>query len=94
MGLGVARLGSNAQAGDSVATARDLARVARDLLQRGVGPIDERDSRRAAALALEAEKKSDAKRERTTLACAARDYHERVIEPSRTDKHAAQWIRA
>ena len=92
MGLGVARLGSNAQAGDSITTARDLARDARDLLARGVDPIDERDGRRIAAQALEQAKKSAAKRERTTLARAARDYHERVIEPSRTVKHAAQWI--
>lgn len=92
MGLGIARRGSNAQAGDSITTARDLARDARDLLQRNVDPIDEREGRRAAALALEQAKKADAKRERTTLARAARDYHERVIEPTRTDKHAAQWI--
>jgi integrase len=92
MGLGVARLGSNAQAGDSVTTARDLARDARDLLQRGVDPIDERDGRRAAAQALEQATKAEKKRERTTLARASRDYHERVIEPSRTDKHSAQWI--
>ena len=92
MGLGVARLGSNAQAGDSLTTARDLARDARDLLQRNVDPIDEREGRRIAALAIEEQKKAEAKRERTTLARAARDYHERVIEPSRTVKHAAQWI--
>ncbi len=92
MGLGVARLGSNAQAGESLTTARDLARDARDLLQRGVDPIDEREGRRIAAQALEAQKKAAAKRERTTLARAAREYHERVIEPSRTVKHAAQWI--
>lgn len=92
MGLGIARLGSNAQAGDSLTTARDLARDARDLLQRGVDPIDERDGRRTAAQAIEMQKKAEAKRERTTLARAAREYHERVIEPSRTVKHAAQWI--
>ena len=92
MGLGVARRGSNAQAGDSLTTARDLARNARDLLQRDVDPIDERDGRKAAAQAQEQAKKAAKKREHTTLARAARDYHERVIEPSRTDKHAAQWI--
>jgi integrase len=92
MGLGVARLGSNAQAGDSLTTARDLARNARDLLQRDVDPIDERDGRRATAQAQEQATKAAGKRERTTLARVAREYHERVIEPSRTDKHAAQWI--
>jgi integrase len=92
MGLGVARLGSNAQAGDSITTARDLARNARDLLQREVDPIDERDGRRATAQAQEQAKKAAGKRERATLARVAREYHERVIEPLRTDKHAAQWI--
>jgi integrase len=92
MGLGIARLGSHAQAGDSLTTARDLARDARDLLQRHVDPIDARDAQRAEAQAKEQAKKAEKKREQTTLARAARDYHERVIEPSRTDKHAAQWI--
>ena len=92
MGLGVARLGSTAQAGDSLTTARDLARDARDLLQRDVDPIDARDGKRAEAQAKEQAKKAAAKRERATLARVAREYHERVVEPSRTDKHAAQWI--
>lgn len=92
MGLGIARRGSPAQAGDSLTTARDLARDARDLLQRGTDPIDDRDAKRTAAQAVEMSKKTAAKRERTTLARAARDYHERVVEPARTDKHAAQWI--
>ena len=92
MGLGIARRGSAAQAGDSLTAARDLARDARDLLQRGIDPIDERDARKAAAQAQEPAKKAEKKRERTTLARAARAYHERVVEPVRTDKHAAQWI--
>ena len=67
MGLGIARRGSAAQAGEGLTTARDLARDARDLLARRVDPIDERDGRRAAAQALELAKKAEAKRERTTL---------------------------
>jgi hypothetical protein len=43
MGLGTARLGSNAQAGDSLTTALDLARDARGLLPREVDPIEARD---------------------------------------------------
>ena len=55
-------------------------------------PIEARDKRRdAAAQAVEA-KKADKAHERWTLARWARDYHERVIEPTRTAKHAAQWI--
>ena len=92
MGLGIARRGSAAQAGDSLTAARDLARDARDLLQRGTDPIDERDARKAAAQAQEQAKKAEKKREHTTLARGARAYHERVVEPVRTDKHAAQWI--
>lgn len=41
---------------------------------------------------LEQQQKVDKAREHMTLARAAREYHERVIEPSRTSKHAAQWI--
>jgi hypothetical protein len=55
-------------------------------------PIDAREQRRAAALLAELAKKADQQRERWTLARCARDYHERVIEPTRTTKHAAQWI--
>jgi hypothetical protein len=92
MGLGIARRGSKAQAGDSLTLARRLAHDARELLAKDVDPIDERDVRREAAQAQEQAGKAAAKREQTTLARAARDYHERAIEPTRTVKHAAQWI--
>ena len=92
MGLGIARLGSNAQAGDSVTIARTMAHDAREMLLRGTDPIDDRDARRAAAQAVDEGKRTTARRERTTLARVAREYHERVIEPTRTEKHAAQWI--
>lgn len=92
MGLGVARRNNPAHTGDSLSAARKLAHDAREVVQRGGDPIDERDSKRDAAKAAEtAQKKADA-RERLTLARAARGYHERVIEPSRTPKHSAQWI--
>lgn len=92
MGLGVAHRGSAAQAGESLTAARRQAQEARDQLLQGVDPIDAREQRRAAALQAEHAKKASKERERWTLARAARDYHERVIEPSRTTKHAAQWI--
>jgi integrase len=92
MGLGVARRNNSAQTGDSLTTARKLAHEARDLLQRGGDPIDERDSKRDSARLAEAAQKAEKTREQMTLARAARDYHERVIEPTRTTKHAAQWI--
>ena len=92
MGLGVARRGSAAQAGDGLTLARGLAHNAREQLALDVDPIDARDGKRADAQAQEQAKKAAGKRERTTLARVAREYHERVIEPSRTDKHSAQWI--
>jgi hypothetical protein len=92
MGLGPAHRGSAAQAGQGLTAARDQGHKARELLRQGRDPIDERDGQRAAAQAAEQAKKKQAERSRWTLARAARDFHERVIEPSRTTKHAAQWI--
>jgi len=92
MGLGVARRNNAAATGDSLTTARRLAHEARDLLQRGGDPIDDRDSRRTVAKQSEQAQRAEKRRTPTTLARAARGYHERVIEPTRTSKHAAQWI--
>ncbi|HEX4509571.1 MAG TPA: Arm DNA-binding domain-containing protein, partial [Burkholderiaceae bacterium] len=92
MGLGAAHRGGTAQAGDSVKLARGQAHDARELLAKGLDPIDERAKARDVARANQQEQKTAKARERTTLARWARDYHERVIEPSRTDKHGAQWI--
>ncbi len=92
MGLGVAHRGSVGQAGDSLAAARDLAHAARETLRRGVDPIDERDARRAELRQVDEAKQEAKERERWTLARCARDYHERVIEPNRTDRHAKQWL--
>jgi len=92
MGLGVAHRGSAAQAGDALTLARGLAHKAREQLAQDIDPIDARDGQRAAAQAVDEAKKASAKRERATLARVTREYHERVIEGSRTVKHAAQWI--
>lgn len=92
MGLGPAVRGTLAQAGESLVAARELAHRAREQLRQGVDPIEARDAAREAARQAEESAKADQARERWTLARAARDYHERVIEPSRTTKHAAQWI--
>lgn len=92
MGMGVCHRGSAAQAGASLTAARDLSHKAREQLRQGVDPITARDDRRQAARLAEDARKAEQLRERWTLARAARDYHERVIEPSRTTKHAAQWI--
>jgi integrase len=92
MGLGVCRRGSPAQAGDSGTGARDIAHTCRELLRQGLDPIDQRDQQRETGRQVEVTKKAEKARERWTLARCARDYHERVIEPTRTDRHAAQWI--
>lgn len=92
MGLGVSHRGSPAQAGDSLTGARRLAHEARDLLQRDIDPLDDKARRRDEAQDAAQAKKAEKARERWTLARCARDYHERVIEPTRTTKHAAQWI--
>ena len=92
MGLGVCRRGSPAQSGDSITGARDVAHKCRELLRQGLDPIDQRDQQRETGRQAETVKKAEKARERWTLARCARDYHERVIEPTRTDKHAAQWI--
>jgi integrase len=92
MGLGLVHRVSLAQAGESLSAARDLAHKARELLRQGVDPLDAKDQRRREARAAEQAAKAQRQVEHWTLARAARDYHERVIEPSRTTKHAAQWI--
>lgn len=92
MGLGVCRRGSPAQAGDSLAGARDGGHKARDLLRQGIDPITERDTHKEAGRKAERAVKAEKERERWTLARCWRNYHERVIENTRTDKHAGQWI--
>jgi integrase len=92
MGLGVAHRSNATMAGESLTGARKAAHQAREQLQRGLDPLDEREKRREAAQQVDAARKADKARERWTLARCARDYHERVIEASRTPKHAAQWI--
>jgi hypothetical protein len=92
MGLGPAHRGSPQQAGESLTAARRAAHGAREELGQGLDPIDERDRRRDAARQAEEAAKAQRDSIRWTLARAARDYHGRVIEPTRTPKHGAQWI--
>lgn len=90
MGLGPCHRGNAGQAGDSLTTARTLAADARAQVRRGVDPIDARERRKAAAREEAVLTSQPAKR--ASLAWCARDYHERVIEQTRSAKHAAQWI--
>jgi integrase len=96
MGLGVCHRQSQVLAGESLIQARKLAAEARALLSSGIDPVDDRDAKRAEKLTAEAQAKQQATMHREvehwTLARCARDYHERIIEPKLTRKHAAQWI--
>lgn len=92
MGLGAAHRDTIAAAGKSLTAARDAADKARKLLASGVDPIEAKTAERDRARKAVNEKKSATKSERATLVRVARAYHERVIEGSRTTKHAAQWI--
>ena len=92
MGLGRARRSSAKDTGESLTGAREAAAKARAQLTAGVDPIEERNRLRAAAQTADAAMKEANKRQALTLARAARGYHERVIEPRLSAKHAAQWI--
>ena len=92
MALGVARRGNPVQIDDSLTGARSAAHKARELFRQGVDPIDDRANARDSAKQAADAAKTRAKVETLTLARAARGYHERGIESSRTPKHAAQWI--
>lgn len=92
MGLGIAQRANVAQAGQSLTSVRQMAHEARELLRQGIDPLDAREARRQAAREAEAARKAEQDRDHWTLARCARDYHERVIERTRTDKHSAQWI--
>ncbi len=96
LGLGACRRNSLAMAGASLTAARDEAQRARAKLAAGIDPLDERNAirqaDRQAAQAAAAERAQAEAVERWTLARCARDYHERVIEKTRTPKHSAQWI--
>lgn len=92
MGLGPCLRGSLAQTGQSLTAARDAAHQARELLRRGIDPIDQRDEQREEARQADELRRQAQQRERWTLARCARDYHERVIEPNLTTKHGLQWL--
>ncbi|MBT9486570.1 MAG: tyrosine-type recombinase/integrase [Rubrivivax sp.] len=96
MGLGPALADSIKTAGEGMRLARDLAAQHRELVRRGLDPLAERDKRRDAERLADAQQTQLVARlqaeQARTLARVARDYHGRVIEPTRTTKHAAQWI--
>jgi integrase len=92
MGLGVERRSNSAETGASLTAVRKLAYDAREMLTRGLDPITQREQGRAEKRRLEELAGVTKQQQRLTLARAARDYHERVIEPRLSGKHGAQWI--
>jgi integrase len=92
MGLGTANRSNAQAAGNSLTDARVLANEAHQLLLKAIDPIDDRDARKAAKKAADEVAKQKLKRDALTLARAARQYHERVIEGHRSDKHSTDWI--
>jgi Phage integrase central domain len=94
MGPGIVHRGSTAQAGDSLAGARDMARRARDLLRQDIDPLVAREQQREAERQAAEDRKAAWARDHGPwpAARATTDYHQRVIEPTRTPRHAAQWI--
>ncbi|MCW5624825.1 MAG: tyrosine-type recombinase/integrase [Burkholderiales bacterium] len=95
MGLGACSRQSAQAAGASLTQARDLAAQARAMLASlpPVDPIDERGRARQAAKEAEAQRRI-VQQSTTTLARYARAYHERVVEPVRSNKFSADWIRS
>jgi integrase len=91
-GLGVAVRNNITEAGKSLTTARDEAEKSRRLLRDRIDPIDHARQQREAEQRKAEARKAEQQAERHTLARVARQYHERVIEPTRSAKHGAQWI--
>src|ERR1035438_3000769 len=92
MGLGLFHRNDFATTGISLTKAREAAEKARKLLTDGVDPIEHKVAERERAKAEIAAKKAKLKAESVTLCCVAREYHERVIEPTKSALHARHWI--
>jgi hypothetical protein len=92
LGLGSAERWTIEAAGASLIRARDLAHEQRQLLKRGEDPSDKQHAAREKARAEAAGKAAKAKSDALTLCRAARDYHERVIDPRFSYKYSRQWI--
>jgi integrase len=72
--------------------ARQQAALARAALYRSEDPLDLRDEKYAKARAEEQQRQDEKRRERVTLARFARQYHEKIEQRFRNEKHRAQWI--
>lgn len=75
-----------------LATARAEANLARAALHRGDDPLDLRDAKITKQREEERQRQELRRRDRTTLARFAREYHEKIEQRFRNEKHRAQWI--
>lgn len=92
MGLGTCARSTADQAARSLTVAREQVEQAREMLRRGVDPLDNREQQRDQARQVEEARKAEKQREKLTLGRCCRAYYERVVEPKRTERHAAGWI--
>lgn len=91
-GLGALRRGSAAEAAECLAQARAECNTHRAQLRQGIDPIDARHAARERARQALQVRAFEQQKAKSTLARVARQYHQQVIEPSRSTKHGLQWI--
>lgn len=94
MSLGTVLRSNVAEAAASLSMARIEVAKNRALLRDGRDPVEAKRAEREDARSALQVKVADSKREARTLARVARDYHARVIQPSRSGKHAVQWLQS
>lgn len=92
MGLGALRRSTVHDVADQIRRARGQILGFREALRRGEDPLAGKRALRDEARARSKAEKEERKVVSATLARVAREYHEKVIEPARSDKHAKQWI--
>ncbi|MDL1860867.1 integrase [Betaproteobacteria bacterium PRO7] len=92
MGLGAIQRTNPQEIAQRLSQARVEVAGYREQLRQGIDPLEHKNAERERARAALQVKKAEQRTEHATLARVAREYHERVIEPNRTTKHAMQWI--
>ena len=77
---------------------RELAQHYRDAVKKGKDPLVEKHAaeaeNRARFFAEQAAQKAQRERERHTLLRVTREYHERVVEPRKSNKDSKAWLAA
>ncbi len=92
--LGTVLRSNLAEAAESLSRARVEVARNRELLRQAIDPIEQNKAEKGRARNALQVAKAEVQREGRTLARVSRDYHGRIIEGSRSDKHARQWLQA